>query len=248
MKTIKKHLLEYWTLYAYGVLVLSFLLSYWLNPDFQTFMNEFWSVLKSKDEAKISSWFIQFGIWGPLLIILLMVVQMFLIVFPSWLPMVVAVLGYGPWVGMIISIVAVFVASTIGYHLGERASEPVKKHLVGEKNFKKVSSFMERHGFWAVVLFRISPFLSNDGISFVAGTMKMGYRQYILATMVGIIPLAAAIAYFGKETDTLENGLYWIGGAGLLVYLIYLLVQQRDKSKDPGLGPKEYQKHTKNDG
>lgn len=248
MKALKKHLIEYWTLYAYAVLILSALLAYWLSPDFRQFVSEFWAVLQSKDEAKISHWFIQFGIWGPLLIILLMVLQMFLIVFPSWLPMVVAVLGYGPWVGMLISILAVFVASTVGYHLGEKASGPVKKHLLGKKSFQKINDFIDKHGFWAVVLFRISPFLSNDGISFVAGMMKMGYRQYMAATMIGVVPLAAAIAYFGKATDTLEDGLYWIGGAGLLIYLVYLVVQYRDRSKAPAFRPDEDEDNTEADG
>lgn len=241
MEAFKKHLSDYWAIYAYGLLVVLFLIFYSQHSAFQQFMNEFWGVLQSKDEAIISTWFLQYGIWGPLLIILLMVLQMFLIVFPTWLPMVVAVLGYGPWLGMIISIVAVFVASTVGYHLGEKASRPVKRHLLKEKNFRKIRQFIRQHGFWAVVLFRISPFLSNDGISFVAGLMHMGYRKYILATLLGIVPLAAAIAYFGKDTDTLENGLYWIGGAGFLFYLLYYLW----KSKNPGFLPDKQENKTK---
>ena len=127
------------------------------------------------------------------------------------------------------SVVAVFSASTIGYFLGERLADPIKENLVGGKKYRKLSEFMKRHGFWAVVLFRISPFLSNDAISFVAGIIKMGYWKFIYATMVGIIPLAGAIAYFGKDTETLQTGLYWLGGTGLLIYIIYHYFQNRSQ-------------------
>lgn len=60
----------------------------------------------------------------------------------------------------------------------------------------------------------------------------MKYRKFILATLAGIIPLAFAIAYFGEDTDTLKNGLYWIGGAGILIYGIYVYIDHR-KNKYP---------------
>lgn len=63
--------------------------------------------------------------------------------------------------------------------------------------------------------------------------LSMKYRKFILATMAGIIPLSFAIAYFGKNTDKLKNGLYWIGGAGILIYAIYVYIDYRKGKKRP---------------
>ncbi len=229
MTALRRHLGDYWTFYASAILLFTLVALYFTVPAFQQFSREFWDVIWSEDEERISTFFQQFGIWGPLLIIFTMVLQMFLIIFPTWVPMVVAVIGYGPWMGMLISVTAVFCASTVGYWLGEKLTGAVKGNLLKGEKFERLSDFIGENGFWAVVLFRISPFLSNDAISFVAGIVKMGYRKFIMATLAGIVPLAGAIAYFGKNTDTLEAGLYWIGGGGVLLYGIYLVLKYRRK-------------------
>ena len=88
---------------------------------------------------------------------------------------------------------------------------------------------VEEYGFWAVALFRVSPFLSNDAISIIAGMLTMGYRKFIFATLTGIVPLALAIGYFAEDTETLKTGLYWIGGAGLLLYGVYIYIDRKKK-------------------
>ena len=238
MSTFKTHLKKYWSFYFSGLILSGLVAAYFSIPVFQTFSKTTWEILWSNDEALITSYFKQFGIWGPLLIILVMVVQMFLLVFPTWLPMVVAVLGYGPFWGVVISVAAAFTASTVGYFLGEQLARPVKQYLVSEEKFEKLSRFMQEHGFIAVILFRISPFLSNDAISFIAGSIKMGYRKYILATLAGTIPLASAIAYFGRDLESLKSGLYWIGGFGVVFYGVYLFMKYRKKSNGTRPGPK----------
>lgn len=224
---MKTHFYRYGSLYLTVLLLLGLVASYYLFPGFRAFADEGWEVMWSKDRERITAWFANFGWWGPLFIILFMVLQMFLMVFPTWLPMIVAILGYGPYKGVLISLTAVLVASVVGYYLGEQLAKPLRKRLLGEKRFQKLSNFMQAYGFWAIVLFRVSPFLSNDAISFVAGAMKMGFRKYLLATLVGIFPLVCAIGYFGKDTATLKDGLYWISGAGVILYLVYLYWRHR---------------------
>lgn len=215
-----------------GGIILLLVISYFIIPDFQDFINKTWNVLWSEDKEKIRSYFKNFGFWGPLAIIVVMVVQIFLVIFPSWLPMIVAVLAYGFWGGAAISIAGVYCASTIAFYLGKFLGEDHLEQLLGESKNKKVEYWVSNYGFWTITIFRVSPFLSNDAISIIAGMLSMKYRKFILATLAGIIPLAFAIAYFGEDTDTLKNGLYWIGGAGILIYGIYVYIDHR-KNKDP---------------
>lgn len=218
---------KYWSFIVSIMLILALVGGYWIFPEYQQFLDEGWEIIWSEDEDRITAWFKEFGIWGPLVIIGIMVLQMFLVFFPTWLPIIVAVLGYGPFWGVVLSIVAVAIASTIAYFIGKGLGIQAKKRFVGEKTYRKVKKFMDQYGFGAVVLFRISPFLSNDGISFIAGITGMKYRRFMIATFAGILPLAGAIAYFGRETETLKTGLYWIGGAGALLYIGYILLDQR---------------------
>ncbi|MCM8568214.1 VTT domain-containing protein [Gramella jeungdoensis] len=168
---------------------------------------------------------------GPIAIIIVMILQIFLVVFPSWLPMIVAVLAYGFWGGAFISIAGVFCASTIAFYIGKWLGEEHLQKMIGSSKNKKVQYWVSNYGFWTITIFRISPFLSNDAISIIAGMLGMKYRKFIIATLTGIIPLSFAIAYFGRDTHELKNGLYWIGGAGILIYAVYVYIDHRRRKK-----------------
>lgn len=183
---------------------------YWIWPAYHDFIRNMVSVLASDDEGELRQWISQFGAWGPVVIILAMILQMFLIVLPSWGLMIVAVLAYGPVMGSILSIVAVLVASTAGYFIGYFLSESALESLIGRNKAKKVEAYAEKYGFWGVVVVRLAPFLSNDAISLIAGVIRMGYFRFLAATFVGITPLAAATGYLGRDIDTLKTALIWI--------------------------------------
>ncbi|PPK88108.1 putative membrane protein YdjX (TVP38/TMEM64 family) [Neolewinella xylanilytica] len=220
-------------IYSVSALVLvGSVASYFIFPGFQSGVQEAYDVVSSGNNQRITEYVMQFGFWGPLVVILIMTVQMFLIVVPSWLLMIIAVLAYGPWWGGLLSVVAVTVASTIGYSIGMGLSEASLSKLVGNKSQAKLSETVTKYGSGAVVLFRLAPFLSNDAISFVAGMLKMGYVRFILATLAGIIPLTVLIAFFSQDIEQLKNILVWVGGIGLGLYLIYLAYQYFTNKRD----------------
>ncbi|WKN32617.1 TVP38/TMEM64 family protein [Porifericola rhodea] len=215
-----------WVFVISGAVILALILSYFFIPSVQNFMTNAYEVLTSDDKQRIKDWVSGFGYWGPVIIIGAMVLQMFLIVIPSPLLMIVSTLAYGPWWGSVISFVAVLVAATIAYFIGYHASNAFVDKIIGQKSGEKVNKYIQKYGVWAVVLFRVSPFLSNDAISFVAGLGEMRYVKFITATTAGIIPLIAMIAFLGKNTDRLQNGMLWISGITILGFAIYFLVKR----------------------
>lgn len=224
----KSRLPLYLSISLIGVLVLC----YFVIPSVDNFFTEAWNVLTSNDEARIKTWVEGFGWFGPLVIVLAMVVQMFLLVIPTILLMIVAILAYGPIWGSVIVFIAVYVASSVGYFIGKYVGTGFIISLLGKKTIEKISSFLEDYGFWAVVITRINPFLSNDAISFVAGILKMNYWKFITATLLGISPLIALIALTGQNTDSLKYGLLWGSLGSLLIFGIYIWWDKKRKIKN----------------
>jgi len=196
--------------------------SYVLVPGVQNFLNESWSVLTSDNNERIRAWVDGFGWFGPLLLVLCMIAQMFLLVIPSVALMVVSILAYGPIWGSLIVLISIFSASSIGYWIGRYFGPAIVEKLIGHKSEKKIADFLEDYGFWAVIVTRLNPFLSNDAISFVGGILKMGYWRFIGATLVGIAPLTIFIAIIGKSTDALKNGLLWGSLVSLVIFGAYI--------------------------
>lgn len=209
-------------LYVSAAIIISLVLAYFFIPGVQAWVSEAWNVLTSDDEVRIQAWVADFGWFGPVVLVLAMIAQMFLLVIPTILLMVVSVLAYGPVWGSFIILAAVFSASSVGYFIGRYFGPVIVEKLIGHKNEKKISDFIDDYGFWAVIVTRLNPFLSNDAISFVAGILKMGYWKFIGATLVGIAPLTLFIAIIGKSTDALKNGLLWGSLVSLLLFGLYV--------------------------
>ena len=218
-------------LYLSLLLVAILVICYFAVPPVNDFFNEAWSVLTSDDEARVKKWVEDFGWFGPVVIVLAMVIQMFLLVIPTILLMIVSTLAYGPFWGSIINFTAVIIASSVGYAIGKYLGLSFIEHLLGEKTTKKITTFIQEYGFWAVVITRINPFLSNDAISFVAGILKMNYWKFISATAVGITPLILLIAITGQNTDSLKTGLLYGSIASLIIFGGYIWWDKKRKSK-----------------
>lgn len=213
------------------LLVAILVISYFAVPPVNDFFKEAWSVLTSDDEARVKKWVEDFGWFGPVVIVVAMIVQMFLLVIPTILLMIVSTLAYGPIWGSIINFTAVIIASSVGYAIGKYLGLSFIERLLGEKTTKKITTFIENYGFWAVVITRINPFLSNDAISFVAGILKMNYWKFISATAVGITPLILLIAITGQNTDSLKTGLLYGSIASLLIFGGYIWWDKKRKSE-----------------
>jgi uncharacterized membrane protein YdjX (TVP38/TMEM64 family) len=204
--------------------------SYFLIPEVKNFLREAYRTLTSEDEERISSWVEQLGLWGPGFVIIAMSLQMFLLVIPSPLLIVISVLAYGPVMGSILSIVAVGVASTLGFFIGKYLGEAFITKLIGKKKEKKITEMVNRYGTWAVFITRITPVLSNDAISFASGILRMKYLKFIGATLGGITPLTILIAYFGETNDRLKWGLIWVSLISLVLLVIWIIYDRKRQS------------------
>jgi uncharacterized membrane protein YdjX (TVP38/TMEM64 family) len=233
MKKFNLSIQTHWPLLATGLFIILVVLGYFFIPAFGSFVRDSWQVLTQADQEHINQYLKDFGVWGPLVLILLFTIQMFLIVVPSWLPIIAAVIIYGFWQGILISLTGIILASSLGFYIGINLGGTVLDKLIDEKKLAKLDYWITNYGFWSIVLFRISPFLSNDAISFAAGMLKFGYRKFISATLIGITPLIIAIAYFAKDTETLKIGMYYIGGAGLLLYGIFVYIDHSKRMRNP---------------
>jgi len=209
-------------LYISIAVVLAAVGAYFLIPAFQNFLSEAWEVLTSDDEERIRKWVSQFGWIGPLVLIVSMILQIVIPVIPSYALMIVSILAYGPVWGSLIVFAAIFSAATVAFFVGKYYGTGLVDRFVGEKTEKKMTGFLEDYGFWAIIITRINPLLSNDAISLVAGILKMKYFKFIGATLLGIAPLTIFIAILEDSTDDLKTGFIWVSVVSLLLFIGYV--------------------------
>ena len=102
--------------------------------------------------------------------------------------------------------------------------------FIGARTERKLDRLIRQYGAGAVFLFRLSPFLSNDAVSLVAGMLGMSFRRFLLATLAGITPLAVALGLFSESPEQLKTGFIWVGSAGILLYGVYVWLDRSGRS------------------
>lgn len=137
---------------------------------------------------------------GPLPGILLPLIESLL----PFLPLVVFVFAnaaaYGLFLGFLYSWIGASVGSILVFliirKLGDkRLFKAVRKN----KQVKKVTAWLERHGFGPLFLLICFPFSPSAVINVVAGLSKVSTQQFILAVILGKSVMIFSIAYIGSS-------------------------------------------------
>lgn len=212
------------------ILLAGLVASYFIFPAFKEGVNEAFDVITSEDEDRIRSWVKQFGLLGPVVLILAMIAQMFLFIVPNLLLFIIAILCYGPIWGSLICLAGVFASSSLGFVIGRRLGPRAIDRFVSKKAQGKISLFVRRYGVNAIAIARLSS-LASDALGFVAGILEMEYKKFITATMAGITPVILLIAIFGKN-GKVEKGLLWIAGISLVILVVYIILDKKKRQAE----------------
>lgn len=203
-------------------------------PEVRTWISSAVNILASNDQVGIKSWIGSFSWFGPVLLVLAMVAQMFLVVVPTTALLVVCILAYGPVWGSTIALVAMYAASSAGYLIGRAFGSFTVERILGSKAKGHTTVFLEKYGFWAVFITRLNPFLSNDVVSLVSGMIKMDYWKFTAASLAGITPLILLIAVLGENTEHMLF-LLFLCSAALLILFFGISFYRRKCAGNSGL-------------
>ena len=216
-----------WTWAVPLLLVVGIAAAWFLWPGFREFAGQAYEVLASENRQRIEAWVRQYGPWGFIVIYALMIMQTVVPVLPSVVAMVVAVLAFGPWVGGLVAWTGMLLAASLGYLIGRAFGPVTVDRLLGGKARQNLSDTVDRYGLWAVIAARVSPVLSTDAISIVAGLVGLKFWKFLIATAVGTLPLTMLIAFLGEDVERLKSGLIWISVFSIGTFAAWVIYDRR---------------------
>jgi len=175
-----------------------------------------------------------FGIWGPVIYIIFYVLRP-LVLFPAAILSASAGVIWG-LKGLIYLLIAANISAIAEFLIARYfAREAVEKLIKGK--ISHIDKAIERRGFVTVLLIRLIPNVAWDIQNLGLGLTKVKFRDYFLATLIGIIPGSFALVYFGSSfISVITNPKhFWKIIVAFIIFGVVYYLQQFLKRKQNGV-------------
>lgn len=124
--------------------------------------------------------------WAPLAVIAIYVIAG-LVVFPVMLLIGVTGIVFGPLAGGIYALLGALASAAASYWLGRIIGRETVRRLAGPR-LNRLTRQLARRGLVAMSLVRVVPLAPFTIVNLVAGASLIGFRDFMLGTVVGMTP------------------------------------------------------------
>jgi uncharacterized membrane protein YdjX (TVP38/TMEM64 family) len=140
-----------------------------------------------------------FGIFGPIVYMI-----MFSVIPSGSIIAIAGGMAFGMYLGTLYTTLGALLGSTTAFYIARfLGREAVEKILKG-----KMQSFeegIEKRGFLIILILRLIPIIPFNVISYGAGLTKVKFLDYIVATMIGIIPGVIIFTNLGDKALNINS-------------------------------------------
>lgn len=147
---------------------------------------------------------------------------------------VIAGILWGKWLGLTISIISAFLASSTTFWLA-RIFFRKKIYNFLSKRYKKTDWFLEqtkKHGWKFVATIQLNPAAPGSTLGYIFGLTNISFPIYAFFLLIFMLPLQIILVLCGDSIPLLLTGkMPWIILAVMLLVILYLLYGAKRASK-----------------
>jgi len=176
---------------------------------------------------RIQTWIKSYGSLAPLLFIFLYTIGP-VILFPGSLLTLAGGLAFGPLLGGLYVLIGSNLAANASFFLARFFGREVVEKITKGKA-EKIQAFIQREGFYAVLLLRLNPVAPFTLLNYAAGLSPVKWFSYFIATLLGMIPGIFVYVFLGGNLDW-KRPSFWMALALLaLLSVVPLWYRKRNK-------------------
>jgi len=128
---------------------------------------------------------------------------------------------FGPLWGTVFTIIGATLNATLCFFIARILGKDFVDRLSGRK-LGIINDLLKDSGFKALLLVRTSPIGPPfDFVSYASGVLRISFKDYFFATLIGIIPATAVYSYFGGSIS--KGGWAILTGFFLVVVLALVI-------------------------
>jgi uncharacterized membrane protein YdjX (TVP38/TMEM64 family) len=190
-------------------------LLYLLSGGFRSEVNQALGLLGRGDIAGLRDYILSFELWAPVASLFLMILQALVAPVPSFLITFANGLAFGVFWGWMLSLFGHVLAAAVCFWISRTLGRVPVEVLVGRTGLQSADRWFARWGMYAVFVGRLIPGVAFDVISYAAGLTRMRFRNFLVATTLGIFPQTFLYSYLGRQAP--EYVALFLVTSGLVV-------------------------------
>ena len=121
-----------------------------------------------------------------------------LISFPLSVLIIVCALVFGPWQGFLYALAGALLSAACSYALGHLLGRRAVRRVAGRK-LRELDKRLARRGLLTIIIVRIVPLAPFSVINLVAGTSRIRFRDFMLGSIIGLLPGLIVISVFTNQ-------------------------------------------------
>jgi phosphatidylserine/phosphatidylglycerophosphate/cardiolipin synthase-like enzyme/uncharacterized membrane protein YdjX (TVP38/TMEM64 family) len=137
------------------------------------------------------------GVTQPLVVLGVYVIASLLMI-PVTLLVVETGILFGPWIGFVYAISGALVSAAATYWVGRLAGRRLVRRVAGAR-VQRLSRRIARRGVLAIAVIRLVPIAPFSVVNMVAGASHVGFRDFMLGTLIGMGPGTFLITLLGDR-------------------------------------------------
>jgi uncharacterized membrane protein YdjX (TVP38/TMEM64 family) len=154
------------------------------------------------------------GVWGPVIYVTAYSFRS-LIFFPASILTVIAGILFGPWFGILFTLIGENISANISFVVGRYFAAGLLKNLNTTKRLvPRLACRIQNNGFLTVLIMRLS-YLPFDLVGYSSGVCNIKHRDFALGTLIGTLPGLSTFAFLGGAVIDLR---YLIVAAAFLAF------------------------------
>jgi len=152
--------------------------------------------LKALTPAAARDYIQNFGRWAAIIYVLAYALNTVSILPPIAVLSLTAGLAFGKIWGAILLMAGAILGTSITFFISRFFGRAFVEKIMQGK-FKNLDNLLGKRGFLAILFFRAIPLVPYEALNYASGFSKIKFRDYFLATFLGLIPGVVISAFLG---------------------------------------------------
>jgi uncharacterized membrane protein YdjX (TVP38/TMEM64 family) len=169
-----------------------------------------------KSIENIISYIRGWGMFAPVIFMLLVIVEVIIAPLPGWPIYVVGGTLFGTILGGFVVLIGNIIGAMICFKLAQKLGRPFVERFFEKSALKKMNHLLESKGGIFIFLIRLNPLTSSDIFSYAAGLTKMKFSHFVFATSFALLPYAFFPSLLGEYLFEID--------LRIMIFMVLLIV------------------------